>query len=413
MKYFRIILKWLMILAIIVFCSLFSFRIGLGLRKDPWVKMVDAIANPVEKSETEIFGYKPEFYFDDPKILELCRAVDKREMRKMDLLLSGEILPFDKRGEKVDVNHQGKDGMTVLFWASQLHYVGAVLDTQRFGKESPRGGGRDESFRQSMHLFSKERMNCIERLLFFGADPNVQLMESQTSGMVFLGNGMSIVFFSAGVPFYHFDDGVRNEYNYFPLILEYGGNPNIVYTEYNATPIFAACNPSSLFGGNDGRSYKGRYISNGFGNELSPSPYNVGLLIDAGADMEHRDKWQNTPLIAAAGGVNFDIVLMLLEAGADYTVANEDGQNLAYFLYAAKHNYPKLDTEESIAPYYNKVIDFLKEKGYSLENAWEELDDKLKKLPPPQKNSTSSLQRPYDPFADEWISKRKEKEPGF
>ncbi|MDR1959013.1 MAG: ankyrin repeat domain-containing protein [Planctomycetaceae bacterium] len=224
--------------------------------------------------------------------------------------------------------------------------------------------------------------------------------------MRLLGEGISVVFMSAANCFYYDDE---QQSNFLPIVLKYGGDPNIVYTEYNVTPIFAACNPSKSFG-NALKSRDRCYLGSLMEIFYLPSPRNVALLIETGVDIEFRDKWQNTPLIAAAGGENFDIVLMLLEAGADYTAENEDGENLAYFLYAAKHMNPEIDTEQSVDPYYNKVIDFLKAKEYSLNNAYAKLRDKLKRLPVPPENSNIRwpYQRPFDPFADEWIQKRKQ-----
>jgi hypothetical protein len=323
----------------------------------------------------------------------------------------GKIDLLVKKG--VDINTKGKYGLTPVFWAFQLVFP-SVSEATFFAKSNEHIISDKEKKYDFIQAYFNDRLRCIELLLQYGANPNTCLNEQgeQARAQWFIYEGASLTFLSAS--HYPFFDG-RSGIDFFPSVIKNGGDPNVIYTYYQSTPIFAASNPDQksshakhhlLIGVKDG------YTGTTLDNIIWPSPLNVGLLIEAGADIEHRDKWQNTPLIAAAGGENFDIVLMLLEAGADYTAMNDDGQNLAYFLYVAKHMNPKIDTEESIDPYYNKVIAFLKSKDYSLEKAYEELGDKIKDLPQPKKssNARSSYQRPYDPYADEWIKKRKEKQ---
>lgn len=52
----------------------------------------------------------------------------------------------------------------------------------------------------------------------------------------------------------------------------------------------------------------------------------VKMLIDAGADVNHRNKDSNTALIWAAANGNKDIVKMLIDAGADVNIVNKYGE---------------------------------------------------------------------------------------
>jgi hypothetical protein len=195
-----------------------------------------------------------------------------------------------------------------------------------------------------------------------------------------------------------FDGAIR--INLLPAVLKHGGNPNVVCTKHHVTPLFAAANPNGIPGSGS------RYIYDTDGGVLWASPFNVGLLIDAGADIEQRNKQGNTPLVVAAVGENYDIVLMLLEAGAEY-----EGKGIVKYLRQSKQKNPKISTKESIDPYYNKVVDFLKAKGKIPQNVFDALT-----APPPKDAEAAAkdsdnfyARRPFDPYADEWIQKRKEK----
>ena len=53
----------------------------------------------------------------------------------------------------------------------------------------------------------------------------------------------------------------------------------------------------------------------------------VRAAIDAGADLETRTEWGETPLMYAAyNNENAEVVQVLLDAGADATASNEDGE---------------------------------------------------------------------------------------
>ncbi|MDR3110936.1 MAG: ankyrin repeat domain-containing protein [Planctomycetaceae bacterium] len=53
------------------------------------------------------FNWKAEDYFDDPKVIALCRAIEAKDIKKIDRLVAN----------GADVNAKGKGNMTPLLWA--------------------------------------------------------------------------------------------------------------------------------------------------------------------------------------------------------------------------------------------------------------------------------------------------------
>ena len=63
--------------------------------------------NHTAKQEVKIdHKYKAEFFFEDPKVIEFCKSIEKGDFQKADELLK----------EGVDINTVGKDGMTPFLW---------------------------------------------------------------------------------------------------------------------------------------------------------------------------------------------------------------------------------------------------------------------------------------------------------
>lgn len=56
---------------------------------------------------------------------------------------------------------------------------------------------------------------------------------------------------------------------------------------------------------------------------MSNAPDIVEYLLKQGANINSRDNWGNTPLIRA--NLNMDMIKLLLDHGADYTLANNSG----------------------------------------------------------------------------------------
>jgi len=91
---------------------------------------------------------------------------------------------------------------------------------------------------------------------------------------------------------------------YLRSLLEHGGDPNtIVNRSWNMPLLYRAI--------------------------MSRRPENVLLLLEFGADIDHRDNAGQTPLLKAINATMFEIALLLLRQDADPTVANQWGNTPA------------------------------------------------------------------------------------
>jgi ankyrin repeat protein len=133
----------------------------------------------------EKFGWKAEDYFDDTKVIALCRAIETNNIKKVEQLVA----------EGANLNSQGKDNMTPLLWS-----------------------------------FPDKKLACFTRLLELGADPNVGIKNDlNTHGG-----------FAAGDSVTHM--ACRTEFpGYFEAVFAHGGNPNLVKnsTFKGDTPLFS------------------------------------------------------------------------------------------------------------------------------------------------------------------------------
>ena len=153
------------------------------------------------------------------------------------------------------------------------------------------------------------------RLLEQGADPNIACS-----------TGECITSIVAGV----------KDIEFLELVLAHGGNPNFV----NATTGRTALCEAIL-------------------RRLGP---NVKLLIESGADVNAQDGTRDTPL-TTAGNINaFNIVYMLLEAGADHTIQNNWGYTVTEPILTNN-----VDPEHELFRWRAKVIKLLEARGVDFE----------------------------------------------
>ena len=176
----------------------------------------------------------------------------------------------------------------------------------------------------------------FRRLLLRGADPDYLAPGDTSQGFPELRSVSPIVLAA----------GDMNDSEWLEILLKHGANPNLVLPKYggeNTTDYSAGMTP--IFDAIDSRRMK-----------------NLDLLIKAGTDVNHQDNFGNTPMLHAAWG-RFDVVLRLLEAGADYRIRNNDGEDLAYT--AALFDVPGGDASVSGRD-CKKVIAFLQGKGVDM-----------------------------------------------
>lgn len=151
----------------------------------------------------------------------------------------------------------------------------------------------------------------VERLLEHGADPDVKLP-----------GGSSPIYIAAGA----------SDSEFLKMMLNHGGDPNYLHEKRKHTLLFSAIMQRNLD--------------------------TIEILVDNGADINHRNSHGNTPLIFAAGLNHHHIVYRLLELGADYSITNNWGNTVTYPI---ENN--NISTSSEGYEWRQKVIVFLRERG--------------------------------------------------
>ena len=119
------------------------------------------------------FNWKAEDYFDDPKVIALCKAIEARDLHEIDRLVA----------DGADVNAKGKGNMTPLLWA-----------------------------------YPENKPEVFKRILEHGADPNVEVTSDFNTRMQGILPGDSVLHLAAKTWFP----------NYFKYVIQHGGDPNLI-----------------------------------------------------------------------------------------------------------------------------------------------------------------------------------------
>ena len=100
-----------------------------------------------------------------------------------------------------------------------------------------------------------------------------------------------------------------------------------------------------------------------FNAVLEKRTENVKLLISAKANLNHNNGRRRFPLLLAAGRQAYDIVVLLLEGGADFRQKDLDGDDLVQWV--SRRSVTLIEGEQKKS--FFKTVDFLKAKGEKFE----------------------------------------------
>jgi ankyrin repeat protein len=137
------------------------------------------------------FNWKAEDYFDDPKVIALCKAIQEKDIAKIDKLVA----------DGADVNAKGKGNMTPLLWA-----------------------------------FPENKPEVFKRILEFGGDPNIEVTSDFNTKNQGIRQGDSVLHLAAGTAFP----------DYFKYVMQHGGNPNLIRgNKYKDSPLITVVSGNS------------------------------------------------------------------------------------------------------------------------------------------------------------------------
>ncbi|QDU58317.1 ankyrin repeat domain-containing protein [Aeoliella mucimassa] len=219
-----------------------------------------------------------------------------------------------------DVTATGKDNMTPLLWA-----------------------------------FPDNKLERFKKLLEHGADPNVIVRSDFNTHSSGIRPGFSITHMACKTSFP----------GYFEAVFEHGGDPNLVEQGQGIipeTPIFKIVR-----------------------NRPADQKERIVTLISLGADLDFINGADVTPCMQAVSwGEQFDLVLFLLEKGADWKVYQTTiNARLAHKMIMCKRLRGNRWTPETKRQ-YDEVKQWLESQGESFEDAEKDLDRRQswQSLPP-------------------------------
>jgi ankyrin repeat protein len=188
------------------------------------------------------------------------------------------------------------------------------------------------------------RLDAFKRLLEHGANPNVLIEPTSTMRVDFLVPGESVTQLAAASEFP----------GYFDAVFDHGGDVNLQSNSpyvMGDTPLFAVV--------------KGK---------ARDKFARIAKLIQKGADLDHLDYAQRTACMQAVERDEFDVALMLLEAGARFDfVAPKSNKRVVNSLIEKRplvSSWPKKRQAE-----YRNLMDWLDTHGEPLSRAELELND--------------------------------------
>lgn len=201
--------------------------------------------------------------------------------------------------------------------------------------------------------FPDNKPERFGKLLELGADPNVVFESDFNTKMSGIVPGDSVTHLVCRT---HFP-------GYFELVFENGGDPNLIHPVSHDTPLTALITGSAT-----DRKKKLR------------------VLIDQGANLDYIDRSGVTPVIRAVARFGqYDLALMMLEAGADHSVYIENKNiKLVHIVYdETSGRRMRIMSPEQQAD-YSRLRQWLENRGESFEEAkqdWERWHSQVRDSP--------------------------------
>lgn len=234
--------------------------------------------NAAKPSFHKKYGWQAEKFFDDPKVVALCQAIEANDLEEIDRLVAA----------GADANAKGKGNMTPLLWA-----------------------------------YPENHPERFKRILEHGADPNVLFESDFNTRMSIIRPGDSVTHMVCATTFD----------KYFDYVFQHGGDPNLVHPEHHETPIFTLLRGLS----GDKREKVERLIELGADLEANKdseykayvTPVQVALscfgqydlallLLKAGANYRHHRPDHSSRLIHGVEGASRRIASMDEEKREDF-----------------------------------------------------------------------------------------------
>ncbi len=327
--------------------------------------------------------WSPKRIFSDPKVIRLCYAIADQDYELVEQLV---------KTEGVDINTRGLRDITPLLWAFPL---GRAESRHRWASLQRRP---EDAFLEQVKQIEREVLSkhgaFLERLLKLGADPNVILQETEHSEIPGDVKGLEVPFSmfppEPGYSVTHLAAILYGPtaFNYFPIVMANGGDPNLIDKTTDRTPTSIVCGGHAELIGSP-----------------KPSPVNLALAIEAQADLECATKSGDTPILLAAQGIQrFCLVYMLIHAGADYRATNIEGKGLVDFVrhYRRLIDRPPIYLRE-IDPYFFEVVRFLEQEQMLPSGTGQQWQAEVDEL---VRESDQLVHGERCPFVDQWVGSR-------
>jgi ankyrin repeat protein len=162
----------------------------------------------------------------------------------------------------------------------------------------------------------------------------------------------------------------RRNYKGFKRLLELGADPNVVYADGNSVMHAATelrdrriLRAALEHGGNPNLVSGDSMRQTPIFDAMLPGVDMVDILLQHGADINARESFDSTPVLSAAKIGDYEMVYHLLERGADYSLKDANGSDLASLVAT---DVGKIRPGTKWAKRHEKVIAWLKAKGVEI-----------------------------------------------